>query len=73
MTPKDGADKSEEYLQIFIHSSVPAALHDVFPFVRKLATRLSLALELRVQLADLYSYHDVCEFIKFMHPIKCAI
>ncbi|KAK4731145.1 hypothetical protein R3W88_024133 [Solanum pinnatisectum] len=25
-TPKDGADGSEEYLQIFIHSSVPAAL-----------------------------------------------
>ncbi|KAK4731146.1 hypothetical protein R3W88_024134 [Solanum pinnatisectum] len=26
MTPRDGADKSEEYLQILIHSSVPAAL-----------------------------------------------
>ncbi|KAG5584727.1 hypothetical protein H5410_045161 [Solanum commersonii] len=26
MTPRDGADKSEEYLQILIHSSIPAAL-----------------------------------------------
>ncbi|KAG5610188.1 hypothetical protein H5410_021469, partial [Solanum commersonii] len=125
MTPKDGADKLEEYLQIFIHSSVPATLvklcvspfvttkqhahgcnsqfidscktffanpvivyrqfapilfefsnlaammewyvhdakcvlrlHDVFLFVRKLATRLSLALELSVQ--SVYASGKVC-------------
>ncbi|KAG5584718.1 hypothetical protein H5410_045152 [Solanum commersonii] len=126
MTPKDGADRSEQYLQIFIHSSVPAALvklyvspsvttkqaahecicqfidscktllptllaammkgyvhdvkcmlrlQDVFPFVRELATRLSCALELSVQSAEFIqlSDSDVCEFIKFMHPVKCAI
>ncbi|KAH0632785.1 hypothetical protein KY284_035571 [Solanum tuberosum] len=161
MTPKDGADRSEQYLQIFIHSSVPAALvklyvspsettkqaahecicqfidscktlfanpvtvyrqfapilfefckilrgavgvndalyifcrsslaammkgyvhdvkcmlrlQDVFPFVRELATRLSCALELSVQSAEFLqlSDSDVREFIKFMHPVKCAI
>ncbi|KAK4707279.1 hypothetical protein R3W88_033126 [Solanum pinnatisectum] len=150
MTPKDGADGSEEYLQIFIHSSVPVALkqtahecicqfidscktlfanrvtvyrlfapilfkfckilrgaagvddtlyifchsslakmmewyvhnvkyklrlQDVFPFVHELATRLSHALELIVQSTEFIqlSESDVREFIKFMHPVKCAI
>ncbi|WMV46159.1 hypothetical protein MTR67_039544 [Solanum verrucosum] len=161
MTPKDGADGSEEYLQIFIHSSVPAALvklyvypsvtkkqaahgcicqfidscktlftnpvtvyrlfapilfefckilrgaagvddtlyifcrsslvemmkwyvhnvkyelrlKDVFPFVHELATMLSHALELSVQSTKFIqlSESDVREFIKFMHPVKCAI
>ncbi|KAG5586182.1 hypothetical protein H5410_046616 [Solanum commersonii] len=37
ITPKDGADGSEEYFQIFIHSSVPGALvkHYVSPSVTK--------------------------------------
>ncbi|KAH0739578.1 hypothetical protein KY290_038283 [Solanum tuberosum] len=132
--PKDGADGSEEYLQIFIYFSVPAALilftdpttvyrqfapiffefctilrraagvddtlyifcrsslaammkrnvhdvrhvlrlQDIFPFVHELATRLSHALELSVQLAEFIqlSESDVREFIQFMHRVKCAI
>ncbi|MCD7462697.1 hypothetical protein HAX54_049129 [Datura stramonium] len=161
MTPKDDIHKSEEYLLVFIHSSVPAALvklylspsifskqaayrcirqfidsckilfpnsvtvyrqcgpillefckilrgttgvddalyifcrtslaamielygHDVnhvlrlqdaFPFVRELATSLSRALELSARSAEFMglSGSDVHEFIKFMHPVKCAI
>ena len=32
MTPKDGTDGSEEYLQIFIHSSVLAALVKLYVY-----------------------------------------
>lgn len=159
MTPKDDINKSEEYLLVFIHSSVPAALvklylsrsifskqaayqcirqfidscktlfpnsvyrqcgpillefckllrgaagvhdalyifcrtslaammdcygydvnhvlrlHDAFPFVLELATSLSRALELSVRSPEFMglSGSDVREFIKFMHPVKCAI
>ncbi|WMV45016.1 hypothetical protein MTR67_038401 [Solanum verrucosum] len=50
-------------------------LPDVFPFVRELETRLSHALELSVQSTEFIqlSESDVREFIKFMHPVKCAI
>ncbi|KAG5610189.1 hypothetical protein H5410_021470, partial [Solanum commersonii] len=47
---------------------------DVFPFVCELATRLSHALESSEQSAELeLSDSDVCEFIKFMLPLRCAI
>ncbi|WMV45010.1 hypothetical protein MTR67_038395 [Solanum verrucosum] len=50
-------------------------LQDIFPFVHELATRLSHALELSVQLAEFIqlSESDVHEFIQFMHRVKCAI
>ncbi|WMV46303.1 hypothetical protein MTR67_039688 [Solanum verrucosum] len=50
-------------------------LHDTFPFVRELETRLSHALELCAQSAEFIqlSESDVCEFIKFMHPVKFAM
>ncbi|KAH0633347.1 hypothetical protein KY284_036133 [Solanum tuberosum] len=50
-------------------------LQDVHPFVHELATRLSHALELSVQSAEFIQLpeNDVREFIKFLHPVKCAI
>ncbi|XP_059305337.1 E3 ubiquitin-protein ligase UPL5-like isoform X2 [Lycium ferocissimum] len=50
-------------------------LQDAFPFVRELATRLSHALGLSVRSAEFMGLlgSDVCEFIKFMHPVKSAI
>ncbi|KAH0738108.1 hypothetical protein KY290_036813 [Solanum tuberosum] len=50
-------------------------LHDAFPFVRELETRLSHALELNMQSSEYIQLLEsgVHEFIKFMHPVKCAI
>ncbi|WMV46219.1 hypothetical protein MTR67_039604 [Solanum verrucosum] len=50
-------------------------LQDVYPFVHELETRLSHALELSVQSTEFIqlSESDVRDFIKFMHPVECAI
>ncbi|KAK4706410.1 hypothetical protein R3W88_034031 [Solanum pinnatisectum] len=83
-----GAAGVDDTLYIFCHSSLAKMmewyvhnvkyklrLQDVFPFVHELATRLSHALELSVQSTEFIqlSESDVREFIKFMHPVKCAI
>ena len=50
-------------------------LHDACPFVHELETRLSHAFELSMQSGEYIqlSKSGVREFIKFMHPVKCAI
>ncbi|KAH0634782.1 hypothetical protein KY284_037568 [Solanum tuberosum] len=83
-----GAAGVDDTLYIFCRSSLAAMmkrnvhdvkhvlrLQDIFPFVHELATRLSHALELSVQLAEFIqlSESDVREFIQFMHRVKCAI
>jgi len=83
-----GAAGVDDTLYIFFQSSLAAMmelyvhevkcvlrLQDVFPFVLELATRLSHALELSVQSTEFIqlSKSDVWVFIKFMHPVKCAI
>ncbi|TMX03757.1 hypothetical protein EJD97_014375 [Solanum chilense] len=50
-------------------------LQDDYPFVHELGTRISHALELGMQSAEYIQLSEsgVHEFIKFMHPVKCAI
>lgn len=75
-------------LYIFCRSSVAAMLEwydndvknvlrleDTFPSVCELAKRLTCALELSAQSTEFMELlgSDVCEFIKFMHHVKCAI
>ena len=76
------------YIYIYCRSSLAAMmdwyahnvkyvlrLQDVFPFVYKLETRLSHSLELSMKSNNFLQLleSDVCESIKFMHPVKCAI
>ncbi|TMX05492.1 hypothetical protein EJD97_017332 [Solanum chilense] len=50
-------------------------LQDDYPFVHELETRISHALELTLQSGEYIQLSEsgVHEFIKFMHPVKCAI
>ncbi|TMX00946.1 hypothetical protein EJD97_025578, partial [Solanum chilense] len=50
-------------------------LQDAYPFVHQFETRISHALELSIQSAEYIQLSEcgVSEFIKFMHPLKCAI
>uniref|UniRef100_A0A3Q7I3L6 Uncharacterized protein n=1 Tax=Solanum lycopersicum TaxID=4081 RepID=A0A3Q7I3L6_SOLLC len=50
-------------------------LQDDYRFVHDLETRISHALELSMQSAEYIQLSEsgVREFIKFMHPVKCAI
>ncbi|XP_015160282.1 E3 ubiquitin-protein ligase UPL5-like [Solanum tuberosum] len=83
-----GAVGVDDALYIFCRSSLAAMmewyvhnvkyvlrLHDVFPFVHEMTTRLSCALELSVQSTEFIelSKSNVHEFIKFMHLVKSAI
>ena len=50
-------------------------LQDACPFVHEMETRLSHALELSMQSGEYIQLSEsgVREFIKSMHPVKCAI
>uniref|UniRef100_A0A3Q7I1K5 Uncharacterized protein n=1 Tax=Solanum lycopersicum TaxID=4081 RepID=A0A3Q7I1K5_SOLLC len=50
-------------------------LQDEYPLVHELETRISHALELSMQSVEYIKLSEsgVSEFIKFMHPVKCAI
>ncbi|KAG5584728.1 hypothetical protein H5410_045162 [Solanum commersonii] len=92
MTPKDGADGSEEYLQIFVHSSIPVALVKLYvspsvtkkqathgyicQFIDKLGVDDAFYIFFQSSLTAMmkrYVHSNVRDFIKFMHPVKCAI
>ncbi|KAL3357195.1 hypothetical protein AABB24_017734 [Solanum stoloniferum] len=72
MIPHD-IDEASEYLEIFISSSVPAAL-DVLPFVREIAAQLHHNLNLTMESTDLsLPCSLVHDFAAFMLPVRNAI